>query len=584
MITKRPNKRLSVIGAACCAAALSAVLVQAQGRGGGEWTTVGSDAQRTAWMRSDARLTKAAVTKGEFQFLWKHRFDNEARQLNSLTQPVLLDRLIGFRGFKALGFVGGSADRIFAIDTDLARPYWTTNLNYTATTGGPPASSWECPGGLIAAPTRRTALATSAFAGGGGGGRGGRSGGAVGEPGQGAAVLAQMAAAQGQGRGRGAQDAPPPQPTGRANPATAPIPFGGVDPVYAVGSDGYLHTLLSSNGADSERAVPFLPPSSKPSALIFVDGVVYASTSDGCGSAPNAVWALDLNVESADRKVVSWATGGPDVAGTSGPALGTDGTLYVALGAAPAQKKAAAPPPKARAESYANSVVALDRKTLVVKDWFTAEGADFNASPIVVRYKDKDLVAATANNGRLYLLDATSLGGSDHKSPLFATPAFTRSGAGTALATWEADGTRWVLATVSGAPDAALKFAANGPILNGGVVAFKLSDQGGQITLEPAWASREIPAPLAPIVVNGLVFAAASGEFRGPGSMTAFDRAQRSTRAVLHALDGATGKAIWSSGATITSFARSGLAAGAGQVYLVTYDNTLYAFGIPMEH
>jgi outer membrane protein assembly factor BamB len=53
---------------------------------------------------------------------------------------------------------------------------------------------------------------------------------------------------------------------------------------------------------------------------------------------------------------------------------------------------------------------------------------------------------------------------------------------------------------------------------------------------------------------------------------------------VLYALDATTGKTMWSSGRTITSFARSGLAAGAGQVYLVTFDNTLYAFGIPMEH
>ena len=53
---------------------------------------------------------------------------------------------------------------------------------------------------------------------------------------------------------------------------------------------------------------------------------------------------------------------------------------------------------------------------------------------------------------------------------------------------------------------------------------------------------------------------------------------------MLYALDGATGKELWSSGKTITSFARAGLAAGGGQVYLVTYDNTLYAFGIPLEH
>ena len=54
--------------------------------------------------------------------------------------------------------------------------------------------------------------------------------------------------------------------------------------------------------------------------------------------------------------------------------------------------------------------------------------------------------------------------------------------------------------------------------------------------------------------------------------------------AVLYVLDGATGKQLWTSGTTITSFARAGLAAGGGQVYVVTFDNHLYAFGIPMEH
>jgi hypothetical protein len=433
---------------------------------------------------------------------------------------------------------------------------------------------------LIATPTRRTTLAPSAFAGGGGGGRGGRSGSAVGEPGRGAAVLATMAA---QGRGRGAA-APPQQPSpGRGNSATTPIPFGGVDPVYAVGSDGYLHTLLSSNGADSERATPFLPPSSKPSALIFVDGIVYATTSGNCGTAPNGVWALDLTAEEKDRKPMSWKTGGASVAGTSGPALASDGTLYVALAAASPQSPAEAAA-KGNTQSYSNAIVALDRKTLTVKDWFTADGADFNASPIVVRYQDKDLVAATGNDGRLYLLDGTSLGGADHKSPLFVTSQFSKPGAGTALATWESDGARWILATAAGVPPASLKLASNGPVLGGAVVAFKLAGQAGKVTLEPGWASRDLASPLAPIVVNGVVFVASSGEFRGTGTISATQRAQRSTPAVLYALDATTGKTMWSSGRTITSFARSGLAAGAGQVYLVTFDNTLYAFGIPMEH
>jgi outer membrane protein assembly factor BamB len=54
---------------------------------------------------------------------------------------------------------------------------------------------------------------------------------------------------------------------------------------------------------------------------------------------------------------------------------------------------------------------------------------------------------------------------------------------------------------------------------------------------------------------------------------------------VLYALDGQTGKELWSSGATITSFTRGGaLSGGVGQVYLTTYDGAIYAFGFPMEH
>ena len=54
--------------------------------------------------------------------------------------------------------------------------------------------------------------------------------------------------------------------------------------------------------------------------------------------------------------------------------------------------------------------------------------------------------------------------------------------------------------------------------------------------------------------------------------------------AKAYVLDAASGKPLWNSGLTITSSARARIAAGAGQVYLVTDDNQLYAFGIPMEH
>jgi outer membrane protein assembly factor BamB len=151
------------------------------------------------------------------------------------------------------------------------------------------------------------------------------------------------------------------------------------------------------------------------------------------------------------------------------------------------------------------------------------------------------------------------------------------------VATWEDEGTRWILAPVVGPPQAETKFTANGLRPAGGIVAFKLVETGGKVALEPAWASRDMTTPLTPLIFNGVVFAVSSGESRA-AKLSAAQRAQRSLPAVLYALDPLTGKELWTSGKTMTSFARAGISAAAGQVYVVTFDNTLYAFGIPMEH
>jgi outer membrane protein assembly factor BamB len=536
---------------------------------GGEWTTTAGDAQRTAWVRVDARLTREAVQDGQFRFLWKMKFDNESRQWSSLTEPILLDRLIGYRGFKALGFVGGSADRLFSVDTDLGRPYWTTHLTYAAATGGQPPSSWECPGGLLATPSQRTRLAPSAFGEGSDDDGGGGAKSAVGEPGKGAAVLSEVrpsAAAPVAPR----DPPPPPVPTRKV---LAPIPFGGVDPLYVMGSDGLLRTLRVSDGAMTDPMVPFLPPSARPSSLTFIDGVIYTSTSHGCGAAPNGVWALDLT---AANTVKTWRSGGAHVAGSAGPSFGTDGTIYVAT-----TTDASTPP-----SPHANSVVALDRATLQPKDWLATDGADFNASPVVFKHKDRELAAVSGNDGRLYLLDTGSLGGADHRTPLYVTAKYSAAGQGGGLATWEDDeGTRWIAASTVGSPTAGLKFTSNGLAPAGSIVAFRLVDAGGRPTLAPAWRSPNLVSPLAPLVVNGMVFAVSSGEHRaGPATLGAAQRRQRSMPARLYVLDAASGKPLWNSGLTITSSARAKVAAGSGQVYLVTDDNHLYAFGIPMEH
>jgi hypothetical protein len=101
----------------CCLAWLN--YAKAQGRGGADWMTSNGDAQRSSWVRTDAKISKETMRKPGFQLLWKMKLKNQPRQLNSLTAPATLERLIGYRGFRMLGFVGGSSDSIFVIDTDL---------------------------------------------------------------------------------------------------------------------------------------------------------------------------------------------------------------------------------------------------------------------------------------------------------------------------------------------------------------------------------------------------------------------------------------------------------------------------------
>ena len=149
---------------------------------------------------------------------------------------------------------------------------------------------------------------------------------------------------------------------------------------------------------------------------------------------------------------------------------------------------------------------------------------------------------AATSGSRLYVLDAASLGGADHRTPLSVTRLQTdmRFSTDGHLATWrDPAGTRWILTEVSGA-----------------IGAFKVVDKGGAAALERAWTSRTMASPRTPIIVNGVVFALAGGN--------------ATANAVLYALDPATGKDLWNSGNTITSAASAGLSAGTGQVYVVT--------------
>src|SRR5688572_12889570 len=93
-------------------------------RGTGDWMTSAFDAQRSNWVRSDAKISPESMSKPGFELSWKMKLSSSPRQLNSLTAPVLLDFYIGYRGFRALGFMSTASGNVIGVDTELARMEW----------------------------------------------------------------------------------------------------------------------------------------------------------------------------------------------------------------------------------------------------------------------------------------------------------------------------------------------------------------------------------------------------------------------------------------------------------------------------
>jgi hypothetical protein len=89
----------------------------------GTWMTSGGNAQRSAWVRTDSKITNTSVLSG-FQLLWKIKLDRKG----SLTEPLIMDRYIGYQGFRSFALMGG-VDGIYAVDTDLNRIEWQKPLS-----------------------------------------------------------------------------------------------------------------------------------------------------------------------------------------------------------------------------------------------------------------------------------------------------------------------------------------------------------------------------------------------------------------------------------------------------------------------
>ena len=636
-----------------------------------DWANAGGDVQRTNWQRitpgspASRTINPETVAGAKIDFSspdemsgfglqLKTKLENTSRNGASLSGGATITAAgLGLN----MGMVGASGNRTIGLDMDTGYEYYVKKYG-----GENPTGSLLCPGSSLATPARSAVLSisrpteivptpdgtgkigywTQSYAPGVGisnqrtpstgpgpitaspttAAASGRPGGFVGRPAVAPTALLKPINAPGAALGTG-QDANggalPQAPTGRlpvlygvvgAEERTNPIgPGAGVsNNTYTVSNDGKVHFLTQQYGLDAVEPLPFLPAGAQATDLIHLNSVLYTSTVNGCGGAPNGVWGVTT------------------IMIPRGPGSEVDPRLpssFRSFGAPPppADPKDALPPLPARGQVFkwetggtaspspvtflpsgvaviatssgtgmGDSIITLNTPAMTpvtqtatlalsVKAKFTQAGADFVTAPIVLpttpftpgpasaAAPNTNLIAAQARDGRIFILNEELTAPLHVTAPVAGIGGYKPAG----LSSWvDNTGQRWLLSTTPTS-----------------VIARKLTVDGNTASLSQGWSLTGLQAPLAPIIVNGVVFIASSGEYVPPAgaNLTEAQRIANSKPAVLYAVNAVTGAKLWDSGKTITSFAphTSALWTSLGQVLLSTYDNTFYAFGANME-
>jgi outer membrane protein assembly factor BamB len=365
--------------------------------------------------------------------------------------------------------------------------------------------------------------------------------------------------------------------------------------IYAASWDGSLHMLNAADGEPLSPPEKFMPPNGKPYALNLVNNVVYTHSGQGCGGNPNMAYSYDL----ATHKVGSWGPAGGGMWGRSGPAVSKDLVMYTGTGDGRWDPEIGL---------YGNGIIGVkqnpETKALELVDYYGPSNAewlwkrdlDMQVTPAIFEYHGKEYMIDASKECRVYLMDTESIGGDDHRTPLYRTPLicnemvdFAEAGIWGSLATWEdSSGTRWILAPFWGPKHSKFKAPIEyGPVKKGAIAAFRMEAVNGRMQLAPAWISRDMNQAEPPLIANGMIFAYGSGENTSqayPDVGLDFRKERRiplSTHAVLYVLDAQTGKELWSSGNQIATWNHwSGIALANGKVYINTYDGMLYCFGL----
>jgi outer membrane protein assembly factor BamB len=503
-----------------------------------DWPTFGHDAQRSGWAPEETALTPQSAAQLELK--WKVQMKNAPRSLTALTAPVVASNVDTAKGRRTVVYVAGSSDHVFALDAASGDLLWS----HTFETHALPKDEtmWLCPNNLNATPVIDKHTAT----------------------------------------------------------------------LYAIASDGKLWGLDLARGTVKFGPAQFVPPYSKNWSLNLRGSTVYTSISQGCGGAYSGIYAMDVAQPRhpvVESLMISSKTGPAGIWGRGGPVIGPNGRVYAATGDGALDPDAG---------DFGSSFIAASLRDLRLLDYYSPVNSkhltDYDldisaASPVWLASGDYNLLAGGGKEGVLYLLDADSLGAKDHHTALAALKlandeeAFQGQGIWGAPATWQDDrGQSWLYVPIYGPVSThAPRFPlANGPTPHGCLMAFRvrlpmdtaLPSGSRKPTLEPVWVSGDLDLPDPPAIAEGVVFVQSTGEnptqtvgprviYSGQKLLTDQQREQDTHHSVLYALDAKTGKVLYQSGQTMTSWVHfSGLAIAEGRVFAVDHDSNVYCFGL----
>src|SRR4051794_5866574 len=86
------------------------------------WFSFGHDGQSSAWPSDVSKLSTA--TAKDLTLKWSVQLDNIPLALNALTAPLVATDVPTLSGVKTLAYVGGSSNRLFALDAANGAIVW----------------------------------------------------------------------------------------------------------------------------------------------------------------------------------------------------------------------------------------------------------------------------------------------------------------------------------------------------------------------------------------------------------------------------------------------------------------------------